>query len=247
MFRAVESALHNAMLVPFVALNKSKPVTVGGAKIQTMHAPRAAIKQNKFWGPEAAHVVYTPINDLSTQKSVLPVSGGWFDQPVLSNIAPHLTYLCVRAERTAGDVEFLGAAYNRAEAEIEMQFRRNILPLIQLVPQLIKIQGVANTMTTIYHQSLRIFSHENFIRALENTHERIKMRKGQHQDCHYCLPVGSEPSKLSEFYIDGNGEYSLIDLSNVGDPKFSDIIANGTTLEKEVKEVIKYNELEGNS
>jgi|GEM_PF-5452028 len=239
LLRSIESARHNAMMVPFIALNNCKPVTVGGARVQCLHASEAKMKDNKFLRAEAAHVALTPINDAQSQKSILTVVRDLFNQNSISSIAPNLKYLCVRAERAAGDVEFLGAAYNRAEYLVEAKLRLRADAMIKNAPQLIKQVGIANAMETIYRQSLEVFSHANFISSLKETYERMKHRKAQHPDCPYCLPIGSEPIKLTDFYLAGNGAYSTVDLKNEGDSLNATLLHNAKIFEAEVEEVLE--------
>lgn len=241
--RAWGSAMHNMLMVPIIALHDHDHIDTGGAVYQADKAqkPSGAFKDNYFWGAEGAHILYTPINDgRRPTESIIPRkgSGSWYEQPIVKNVAPELCRVLRCAANAAAEVEFLGAAYNRAEADIERRFQTRLRPTIQLIPTLIKDNGVATTMQMVYKKSLDIFSFRNFKNTLEECLISVRNRKGQHPNCTYCLFTGSPPEKLFEYYIAGNGSYTDKSLEQSLGWKSAEILSKAKAIEDEIKIVM---------
>lgn len=238
MARAWATAMHNMLMVPIAALHQGGSLVTGGAKLQsdTIKKVEGTWKNNMFWGADAAHLVYTPIN-ASTGGSIIPRmgSGSWYDQPICQILAPDLCYLFDQAAASAGEVEELAASLNRAEAPLERIMQAKMAPMIAQIPDMVERGGVARTMRAVYAHSLSCFSFTNFQTALDATLDGVRNRLPQHPQCEYVLPPGNKPSDIFEHYLAGNGCYSMSDLQNFGNWKAYEIFAKASLIGEQVK------------
>lgn len=245
--RTWATAMHNMLMVPIVALHEGSGLVTGGAKLQsdTIKKVEGTWKDRMFWGADAAHLVYTPINTTEGDSIIQRKgSGSWYDQSICMKLAPDLCYLFDQAAASAGEVEELAASLNRAEAPLESLMQARMAPMIARIPDMIEHHGVAKTMREVYAHSLSCFNYSNFQTCLDATLDGVRNRIPQHPQCEYVLPPGPRPSDIFEHYLAGNGAFTMSDLQNYGNWKAYMAFAKAPLIEEQVKLV---NDLRSNN